>query len=155
MALKGDRYVVTGRMDFFMDEIAERGGVVVASTVGSGAALDQAKQLCTYAANSSGKVPVGILMGDMVNVDLTKYKLNQHKDEVQQGSKVYIMDRGWVRTNFYVGSPTVMSNAYLSSSGKVTPTIDANGGTAATPLVGRFESSPDEDGYLKLNVNLP
>lgn len=154
MALKGDRYIVTTRPDFFMDEVAERGGIAVASTIGSGAALDQARQLATYAANPSGLVPLGVLLHDMVNVDLTKYKLNQHRDEVQQGMKVAIMDRGWVRTNFnYPGTSwTAMSPAYLSSSGRVTPT---NAGLAATPLVGRFESTPDEDGYFKLNINLP
>lgn len=155
MALKGDRYIVTGRPDFFLDEVAERGGILVVSTVGSGAALDQAQQLSTYAANSSGKVPLGVLMGDMVNIDLTKYKLNQHRDESQKGGKVWIADRGWVRTNMVIGSPGAGVNAYLSSSGFVTSTLDTNGGTAATPLVGRFMSRADEDGYIKLEVNLP
>lgn len=152
MALKGDRFVVQTRPDFYMDEVAERGGIVVASSVGSGAALDQSRQLATYAANSSGKTVLGVLMCDMVDVDLSKYKLNQHKFEVQKGAKVLILEKGWVRTNMYDTAPTTIGPAYLSSSGKFTPT---NGGAAATPQFGRIESTPDEDGYVKLNVNLP
>lgn len=152
MALKGDRLVVGTRFEYYMDEVAERGGVAVVSTVGSGAALDQSRNLATYAANSSGKTPIGILMYDMVDVDLSKYKLNQHRYETNKGAKILIMDKGWVRTNMYDTTPTNVGPAYLSSSGKVTPT---NGGAAATPLVGRFETTPDEDGYLKLNINLP
>ena len=133
MALKGDRQIINYRPgDFFLDEVAERGGFVVISTTGSGAALDQASNLATYAANSSGKVVLGVLLPDMVNVDLTKYKVNQHKNEVQKGGKVAIASQGWVRTNFYVGSPTGGAPAYLSSSGYVTPTFGNN--IAQTPL---------------------
>jgi hypothetical protein len=155
MALKGHRRMPEHgyRMDFFMDEVAERGGVVVLSTTGSGAALDQAVQLVTYAAQSSGKVPVGIMLADMVNIDLTKYKLNQHKNEIQKGSKAPIHEKCEVLTNMYVGSPTGGAVAYLSSSGKVTPTLGNN--VAATPVVGRFMGIPDEDGYVKLQLNLP
>jgi hypothetical protein len=151
MALKGDRLVYSNKIEWFMDEVATRGGCVVVSTTGSGAALDQATNLCTYAPNSSGKLPLGILLDDMVSVDLTRYKLNQHRSEVQQGGKVSIMDRGWVLTNSIVGTPTV-GNAYLSSSGNLTATLNT---LTETPLVGRFEDRPDEDGYVRVFVNLP
>jgi hypothetical protein len=152
MALKGDRRIKSHRIDVYVDEVATRGGfLVVSTTYGSGAALDQASNVGTYAANSSGKVVMGVLLDDVVDVDQTKYKLNQHKSEIQKGMKATVADHGWVLTNFYVGSPTP-GPAYLSSSGYVTPT---NGGAAATPIVGRFEGSPDEDGYVKVSFNLP
>ena len=40
MALKGDRYLAITEVSYFMDQVAERGGIVVLKTAGSGAALD-------------------------------------------------------------------------------------------------------------------
>jgi hypothetical protein len=152
MALKGNRQIKSHRTDIYVDEVAERGGFLVQSTTyGSGAALDQASNVGTYKANSSGTHVLGVLLDDVVDVDQTRYKLNQHKSEIQKGMKATVADVGWVLTNYYVGSPTP-GPAYLTSSGKVTPT---NGGAAATPIVGRFESSPDEDSYVKVSFNLP
>ena len=45
-----------------MNETATRGGMVVLSTGSSGSALDSSSALCTYAANSSGKKPLGIVV---------------------------------------------------------------------------------------------
>ena len=72
MALKGDRYEGMTDVSFFMnDTSAAKGGIAVLSTGGSGVALDQSKALVTYAASASGNVPVGLLLNDMVNIDLT------------------------------------------------------------------------------------
>ncbi len=153
MALKGDRYVVTTDISFFMDEVATRGGIASISTIGSGAALDQSQALVTYAANSSGKVPMGLLLGDMVDVDLTRYKLNQHREETQKGGKVTLMLRGWVRTNMLdASSLRVAGPAYLCSSGLIT-TSRVN--VPANPVIGTCMANDDEDGYAKIWVNLP
>ena len=121
MAILADRLHISSRLDFFMNETAERGGVVSFSTAGSGAAMDQAKQLCTYSASPSGKVPIGILMCDMVNKDLTRQKLNPYLHEVQQGSKVTIWEQGSVVTNLIQPGITVAAGdkAYLYNSGYV------------------------------------
>jgi len=156
MALKGDRNSFNngGRIDFFMNETAERGGIVVFSTAGSGAAMDQAAQLCTYTTSPSGKTPIGVLMNDVVNVDLTRQKLNPYKDEVQIYGKVTIWDKGEVLTNMIVpgNSPTAGATAYLWQSGLVTA---VNAGAIASPKVGTFMSTKNEAGYAKLSVNLP
>lgn len=154
MALKSDRTHISSRVDFFMNETAERGGVVVFSTAGSGAAMDQGAQLCTYAASQSGKTPIGLLMSDMVNLDLTRQKLNPYKEEVQQGGKVTIWDKGEVVTNRLVPGITVSAGdgAYLGPSGLLTST---NTGHKASPRVGTFMSTKDSDGYAKVSVNLP
>lgn len=151
MALKGRRVIESTRVDIYVDEVATRGGCLSYSTAGSGAALDQAQNLGTYRSTSSGAIPIGILLDDVVDIDLSRYKLNQYKSEIQKGMKASVMTRGWVVTSNYVGSP-VAGPAYLSSSGAFTPT---NLGAAATPLVGRFEGSPDEDAYVKVSINLP
>lgn len=156
MALKGDRYEFLTNVSNHMNEVAEKGGIVSMSTAGSGAALDQSKALVTYAANPSGAKPVGLLLDDMVNVDQTKFHINQHKNEVQKGGKVTLLQKGWVVTNqIYPGvTPAGQDTAYLANSGKVTATIGA-GGLVGTPPVGVFESLKDEDGYARLFVDLP
>lgn len=156
MALKGDRYEALTDISYFMNEVAERGGIASASTAGSGAALDQSAALVTYAANPSGNKPVGILLNDMVNIDQTRFHINQHKNEVQQGGKVTLLMHGWAVTDFvYPGvTPANMETAYLANSGFVTTTL-GNGGIIGTPPVGNFMSLKDEDGYAKLFVNLP
>mgnify|MGYP001421912935 FL=1 len=154
MALKSDRISNTSRVDFFMNEIAERGGVVVFSTSGSGASMDQAQQLCTYGALASGKVPIGLLMGDMVNLDLTRQKLNPYKEEVQQGGKVTLWDKGEVVTNrLYPAIAVTAGNAaYLGPSGLIT---NLPIGSIASPRIGTFMSQKDVDGYAKVSINLP
>ena len=154
MALKADRKYVLGgdRIDFFMNEVAERGGVAVFSTAGSGAAMDQTKQLATYAASPSGKAPVGILMNDMVSLDLTRQKLNPYKDEVQINSKVTLWEKGEVVTNYIQPGISVSSGdkAWLHASGFI-----SNTGFLGGPRIGTFMSTKDEDGFAKVAVNLP
>jgi len=96
MALKTDRSTLQTDISFFMNAAATRGGIASLSTGGSGAAMDQGAALVTYAANPSGKIPVGLLLNDMVNIDLTRQHLNQHKDEVQKGGKVTLLQKGTV-----------------------------------------------------------
>lgn len=148
MALKGDHEYFATEVGFFMNETGNRGCVVTISGGGSGAALDQALAVCTIPVNGSG-VPLGILLNDVVNLDLTRYHLNFHKAEVQQGNKVCILRQGWVVTNSISGTPAVGNTAYFTGGGKVTPS-----NTGSYP-VGRFMSSMDEDGYAKVVVNLP
>ena len=159
MALKSDRSTLQTDISFFMNEAATRGGVVSISTGGSGAAMDQGAALVTYKAVPSGAVPVGLLVNDMVDIDLTRQHLNFHKDEVQKGGKVTLMVKGWVVTDQIEGTaPSAGSPAFLAHSGKLAITdlssddTDADG---STRLVGRFLSSPDQDGYAKVFIDLP
>lgn len=159
MALKTDRSTLDTDISFFMNEAATRGGVACLSTGGSGAAMDQGAALVTYAALPSGKVPVGLLLNDMVNIDLTRQHLNQHKDEVQKGGKVTLLRKGYVVTNNLEGaSPTAGAPAYVAHSGNLATSDLSNDDTDAdgsTRLVGRFLSGVDEDGYAKVYIDLP
>ena len=162
MALKTDRICVDSQIDFFMNEVAERGGIVSVSTAGSGAAMDQAEQLCTYAASMSGVAPLGVLMCDMVNLDLIRQHENWHKEEVQQGGKVTIWSKGTVVTNRVVSAASVTAGAaaYIGPSGFFTTAPGATqtqetGTLLDKYVVGRFMSTADEDGYIKVSVNLP
>lgn len=152
MALKADRLYLQTDISFFMNEVAERGGLVCnSSTVGSGAAMDQGQNVVTYQASPSGKYPLGILLNDMVNIDLTRQKINPYKNEVQKGSKVTILRKGYVVTNRIQGTPAVGDLVYPGHSGLL-----ANSNTTGnTTVIGQFLSNKDQDGYAKVEVNFP
>lgn len=152
MALKPDRNLLDTRIDYFMNEVASRGGVAVIGTSSSGVAMDSAVSVATYAAASSGRIPLGILVCDVFDKDLTKTHLNYYKEEVQKGQKVTLLTKGYVVTDMLVPATTPSGGnpAYMGPSGLLTPTLVAN----VTPLVGRFETAKDEDGYVKVSINL-
>lgn len=152
MALKGLRVETTTDISFFMDQVAERGGICVMKTAGSGQAMDQAAAEVEYVAASSGKYPVGLLLNDVVNIDMTRQHLNQHKNEVQKGSKVTLLREGFVVTNYIAAvTPAAGDIAYLGASGLLTN----SNGSGGNPQIGRFDSTKDEDGYCKVYVKLP
>ena len=156
MALKADRHELATDISFFMDEVASRGGIACISTGGSGAALDQAGAKVSYVADASGAVPAGLLLNAMVNLDLTRPHINWHKDEVQKGGKVTLLTQGNVVTNMiYPGdTPTAGGLAYVAHSGYIAAANkDSTLGQAS--VVGRFISTKDEDGYVKVAINLP
>ena len=152
MALSLYRVCLDYSIDYFLDEVQERGKVLVLSTGGSGVSNDNVAHLATAAASPSGKVALGVLLNDMVDVDLSKYHLNHHKDEVQKGGKVTILKKGQVTTNMiYPGvSPTAGSVAYVGASGYFTST-----NYAGSVVAGRFDTSKDENGFAKVSINLP
>lgn len=154
MALKPHRTHLDSDISFFMTSTAERGGFVTISTVGSGDAMDQSTAVAQYATNPSGLAPLGVLMNDVVNLDLTRQRLNEYKREVQVNTKVEIWTKGEVQTNMIYPGITVSASdrAYLTVSGLIT---NVDGGANATPIVGSFRSSKDEDGYAKVAFNLP
>jgi hypothetical protein len=150
MALKGDRHELETDISFFMNEAAAKGLVVSVSTIGSGAAMDNAAALATVKADPSGVNPLGLLLNDMVDIDLTRQHVNYHKDEVVKGGKITILRKGWVVTDKISGTPTAGSTAYLAASGLISAT-QATG----APAVGAFLSKKDADGYAKVAINLP
>ena len=157
MALKSDRNELQTDISFFMNEIATRGGVVSISTGGSGAAMDQGAALVTSTA-ASGKAPIGVLLNDVVSLDLTRQHINQHKDEVQKGGKVTILRKGYVVTNSLSCATDAEAGdvAYVQLDGTIANSgcIDDHTGRAGSSI-GTFLSSVDEDGYAKVEINLP
>jgi hypothetical protein len=156
MALKADRHELATDISFFMDEVASRGGIACISTGGSGAALDQAGAKVSYVADASGAVPAGLLLNDMVNLDLTRQHINWHKDEVQKGGKVTLLTQGNVVTNMiYPGdTPTAGGLAYVAHSGYIAA-ANKDDTLGQSSVVGRFLSTDDEDGYYKVSISLP
>jgi hypothetical protein len=158
MALKSDRYEAQTDISFFYNAgTATRGGVVVLDAASaSGAALDQGVNLVKYKLATATDVPVGILLNDVVDKDLTRTHLNWFKDEVQKGGKVTVLTQGWVLTSNITGSPTPGQVAYADSAtaGNITNSA-ANAQASGNLAIGRFMSNKDADGYAKVFVNLP
>jgi len=151
MALKPDRIESHTDISFFMSAIAERGGVVVAATGNTnvGASMDDAGALVEYATSATGRTPMGVLLNDVVDYDLTKQHVNWYKDEVQVGGKVTLLRQGQVTTDAIVSSvnPYAGDPAHLAANGELTTnTADAK--------VGTFLSRKDADGFAKVDINI-
>lgn len=153
MALKGTYTVMPGgdTVRYFMNVASERGLIVIHTGAGSGDNLDQS---ASYVAVPTGQAvsstkPAGLLVSEVVNYDLTRQHLNQHKDEVQVGSKVTIVRHGEVVTDMISGTPTEGASAYYDTAGLITPT-QASGALA----VGRFMSAKDVDGFATVEINI-
>jgi hypothetical protein len=164
MALKSDRFEFQTDVSFFMNEVAERGGiasyvtgVTAVATSPSGGSMDSSLNLVTYVANPSGQVPVGLLLNDMVNIDLTRQHINWHKNEIQKGGKVTILRKGYVVTNKIhpSGTPIAGNFAYLADSGLISTSTRALYLDSGSQPLGRFMSAKDADGYAKVEINLP
>lgn len=148
MALKPDRIETQTDVSFFMNTTGVRGGVVSAVTSGSGVSMDDANGVVAYAAVASGSLPIGVLLNDVVNYDLTRQHINWHKDEVQLGGKVTLLRVGQVTTNMVAGTPSAGSGAYVGANGLIS-TVSTN-----AVKIGSFLSSVDSDGYAKVSVNI-
>lgn len=149
MALKPDRIEHLTDISFFMNTTAERGGVASFVTSGVGVSMDDADAVVAYAAAASGAKPAGLLLNDVVDLDLTRQHINWHKDEVQVGGKVTLLRVGQVTTNRITGTPSAGDAAYVGPSGTVSTTSAVD-----VEQVGTFLSSKDADGYAKLSVNI-
>jgi len=157
MALKPDRIEAYTDISFFCnDSTAERGVIAVHSTGGSGVAMDDALAVVsTVVASPSGTKPAGLLLNDVVDLDLTRQHINWHRDEVQTGSKVTLLRQGQVTTNMVVSgvTPAVGEDAYYGVNGELT-NVSTAGSTSSGVKVGRFLSVKDADGYVKVDINI-
>jgi hypothetical protein len=148
MALKPDRIEHLTDISFFMNTTAERGGVVSFVSGGVGVSMDDADAVVAYATAASGNVPAGVLLNDVVNLDLTRQHINWHKDEVQVGGKVTLLRVGQVTTNLINGNPSAGNAAYVGPSGTISTT------STNAVKIGTFLSGKDADGYAKVSVNI-
>lgn len=150
MALKPDRVEHLTDISYFKaDATAERGGIVVHDTGGSGAAMDDALAKVKDVAAYTDK-PAGLLLNDVVNKDLKQTHLNQYKDEVQLGGKVTLLRRGTVVTDRVSGTPVVGEAAHFALDGRLTTASQQN----TSAQVGRWLSVKDKDGFAKVEINI-
>ena len=158
MALKADRNELDVDISFFYNGSAVEKGCVVSianSPYGSGAAMDQANAQVAVTQGAAGVSPVGVLLNDVVDIDLTRQHINWHKDEVQKGGKVSILKKGYVVTNMVEGTPNTVGEPACLDEGGATGKFEPCDGSSTDVLVGRFMSLADEDSYYKVEINLP
>lgn len=152
MALKADRIIIDERINFFMNHAAERGGIVAhTTTAGSGVAMDQSAHAVHYPSSASGAKAVGLLLCDVVSVDVLRQNINRYKHEVLIGSPVVLVKAGRLTTDYLASGITVVAGdtAYLGTEGRITNVPPAGGAT-----VGTFESKKDENGFASVNIRL-
>lgn len=153
MALKPDRIEDPYHHDinFYMDEVAERGGVVVLQAAGSGGYPSDPHSVCTYAASPAGRFPLGMLLCDFVNIDQSRYHLNWYREQVLVGYKAILARKGLFTTNMIVPgvNPVGGEPAYLGPSGLLTNVASGNG-----PQVGQFRGAKDEDAFASVYVDI-
>ena len=152
MALRPDRNEFLTDLSFFMDEVAERGILVVQSTQGSGAAMDQSEAAVKIGGvdDKATDMPVGLLLCDVVNLDLTRQHINYAKDEVQKGNKVLLLRRGFVVTDQISGAITMGEPAHWMGGGQ----LCAATANSQSVQVGRWLSKKDADGFAKVEINI-
>lgn len=149
MALKGDREEFHHDIRWYMDEPAERGGVAVLQTAGSGGYPGHRNNVVTYAATPAGRFPIGVLLHDVVNNDLSRHQPNPYRMQAQVGTKICLQKDGWVTTNMLAptANPVGGEAAYLGPSGLFTT-------AAGTAKVGQFLGGKDEDGFAPIRIEL-
>jgi hypothetical protein len=148
-----DRYTVSERIDFYMDQVAEAGVVVSLSTAGSGFALDPPENQVVAAASPSGQTPIGVLLQPVEDIDYTTSARNWNKLVVAKGDKVPLLNNGWVVTDKIIGTPVAGQRAVLSSSGNIAAEA-YNAAPSQLPVIGKFLSSKDENGFAKVQIQL-
>lgn len=156
MALKSDRNVIDTDISLVCNTAVAKGLFVCYGTAASGVG-NETPGVVSVAANPSGFKVAGLTLASFVDIDQTRQHRNFMKDEQVIGEKAPLLRKGYVVTNSLAASITPLPGqpAYLTASGTITNTVSATGGEVATPRVGEFATSKDEDGYVKININLP
>ena len=145
MALKGDRSIgpAAHTIDFFYNSTAEKGEVLIYSTAGSGSALDDANAVVTRpSADASGQRAAGVVLNDVVNIDLTRQHINFQKDEMQRGGKVTLLQEGTIVTDM------IESGASLTIGVPMYFVLDDTPGDTTTR--GVFTDQAPDDGGLEI-----
>lgn len=156
MALKGERTILYDEIRYFCNDVTERGVFMAHSGSGaSGIGYDQTLDLVvipgTGVTAASGLKIAGLLLNDIVDVDLSKYRLNPYKDEMKKGGKCHLLVKGRVFTNALKAgdTPSAGAPAYVCATGFVTTTS----GTGCQ-CVGAFRNRKDANSFVLLDVDV-
>jgi hypothetical protein len=137
-------------------DVAPAGAMLVQGVAGSGFPLGAGTtRTFKLSATSSGQAPAGTLTQQFITLDESLYPKNYWNLQQVTGYPAEVIKKGVIYTDLTVGTPTNGAKAYLSSSGFYTPTIDPNGGLVATPLLGMYEGIKDENGFVRIRIELP
>lgn len=146
MALGPNRQVFQTTIKYAVNEVAARGGILVASTTAGEA---------TYTANPTGSAvyPIGILLDDVEDLNFDRHPEYLQREVVDVGSVVGIANKGEFETDQIVGTPTQGQPAYLHPNGQIGATQLTDGLNPA-PRVGIFRSALNANGFASVLVDL-
>lgn len=158
MALKPQRMVIEDDVSYFMNATGDRGIVVfaVTGTYATGAGMDNASRVAEIVTNPSGRLPVGMLLNNVVNIDLSRQILNPMQFEHQVGDKCHLGVRGTFVTNMIgagqaSGALQYPVNAYAGTRGFLYTA--AGYASSGWPVVGRFLTGVDTQGYAQIRID--
>ncbi len=144
-SLKGDRHLIEVDTSFFCDTVAQRGMAVEI------ARLEYNPMGGQYAVVRPGKhsgQPIGILLNDVVNTDFSQGSgLSFNREKVTVGSKVTVFQQGTVLVGSFDEDVIVGEKIFYNSKGNLT--TKPNGRPIGTAM-----SSSDEDGFVKVRIEL-
>ena len=146
MALGPNRQIFQTTIAYAVNEAAERGGILCASTTAG-----QAEYLTSP--TGSAVYPIGILLDDVEDMNFDRHPEYLQREAVDIGSVVGIANKGEFQTDQIVGSPTQGQPAYLHPNGAIGATQLTDGITSA-PRVGTFRSAKDANGFATVLVDL-
>lgn len=146
MALGPNRQVFQTTIAYAVNEAAERGGILCASTTAG-----QAEYLTSP--TGAAVYPIGILLDDVEDMNFDRHPEFLQREVVDIGSVVGIANKGEFQTDQIVGSPTQGQPAYLHPNGTIGAT-QLTDGVYTAPRVGTFRSAKDANGFATVLVDL-
>lgn len=138
---------------WYFDAAAEAGQFVVQKT-GGGPSLDDEDNVAEVAADPSGKVFVGVVLNDVVDIDTTRVNKSSARNESFLNEKAGVWRRGWLVTDQLKSGETPVNGdiAVLAENGEIM-VVPASWDPDDNPKVGTFRSTPDANGFVKVDVS--
>jgi hypothetical protein len=92
------------------------------------------------------RAPVGVLLDDVVDVDIQHINIFDYNGSTQIGGKVSILTKGWIVARCK-GNPQPGEIAYYDSQGWIT-------NKSVSKPIGHFSSTKDEEGFAKVRIQI-
>ena len=146
MALGPNRQVFQTTIRYAMNAVAERGGIVSASTTAGEVEY-------RVVPTGSTVYPIGILLDDVEDLNFDRHPEYLQREVVDVGSVVGLANKGEFQTNLIVGTPSQGQPAYLHPTGYIGATRLTDGVNPA-PQIGVFRTAKDANGYATVLVDL-
>lgn len=135
-SLKINRNILHSDLTHFCEDVAVKGSYVESFTTDDGFRVVRPGQ--------NGGVSLGVLLNDVVNLDLTRQRIAWHRNEVQIGGKVEVCTGG-ILTIKCSGNPKPNMLAYYNKRGVITT-------EKKSKAIGAFLSYKDEDGFAQVEI---
>lgn len=150
MGLSPNRQVFQTNVDFALNEVAERGVLcsIIPGTTSAGEVTASATP------TGVGVQVIGMLLGDIESLNFDRHPEYLHRDVRDVGSVVSLCQEGELKTDQLTGTPSAGDAAYLGANGTVSTTQLSDGLGNMAPLVGKFLSATDANGFAKVRIDV-